>query len=115
MRALLALLLISTCAAQEQAASLTARVVDPTNAPIHLATVQLQAPDGTTTTVQTDKKGRFEFLGLSPGTYRLQIGALGFLSETIPYLQIDAGEQRNFYVITLRIKPLPPCVEQICL
>ena len=115
MRALLALLLISKGAAQEQAALLTGTVADATNAPISFATAQLEAPDGATKTVHVDKEGKFEFRGLSPGTYQLQIDALGFLRQQIRDIQIGAGEQRRLAVIKLRIKPLPKCHEQICL
>jgi len=101
--------------AQEQAALLTGTVDDPTNAPIPFAIAQLEAPGGATKTVRVDKEGRFEFRGLLPGTYQLQIDAQGFLRQQIRDIQIGAGEQRRLAVIRLRVAPLPKCHEQICL
>ena len=115
MRALLTLLLVSTCVAQEQVTLLTGTVADATNARIPSATAQLEAPSGTTKTVHVDKEGVFEFRGLSPGTYQLQIYAPGFLRQQLRDIQIDPGEQRRLPVITLHLAPLPECHEQICL
>jgi hypothetical protein len=114
MRVLLTLLLLSTCVAQEQTALLTGTVVDATNARIPSATVQLDGPSGATKTVHVDKEGVFEFRGLSPGMYQLQIYAQGFVRQQIRDIQIGPGEQRKL-AVALRVAPLPKCHEQICL
>ena len=114
MRVLLALLLVSTCGAQEPSALLTGKVVDAMNAPIPSATTQLEVPGGAKKTVHVNKEGVFEFRGLSPGAYQLQIDAPGFMSQQIRDIQIGLGEQRRFAVIKLFELP-PECHEQICL
>src|SRR5690242_11662412 len=98
MRALLTLLLISTCMAQEQTALLTGKVADASNASINSATAKLEAPSGATKIVHVDKEGSFEFQGLLPGTYQLQIYAPGFLRQQIRDIQIGPGEQRRLAV-----------------
>ena len=114
MRALLTLLLVSTCVAQEQPALLTGTVADAHNARIVSATVQIEAPSGITRTIQVDKEGVFNIRDLTPGTYQLQVAAPGFMPQQIRDIQIGPGEQRKIAVM-LRVEPMPECNASICL
>jgi hypothetical protein len=73
---------------------LQGEVVDSTDAPIPGAVCTLQ---GRTLPEQgrpvtTGERGKFEFTGLLPGTYRLTCGALGFEPVEKPGIEIGANE-----------------------
>ena len=68
-----------------QNASLVLRVVDPDRAAVANAPIVLVPPSGAQRTALTGNDGTFEFTGLAPGDYRVEIVAPGFnlFSETV--------------------------------
>jgi hypothetical protein len=73
-------LLLSTNLALAQAAAgdLRGQVTDPSGAAITNATVVMTPPSGSPVTTQTNSQGMYEFKGLRPGKYTLNVIAQGF-------------------------------------
>ena len=77
--ALFSLLLVATFSrAQSDAGILRGQVTDPSGAAITNATVVMTPPAGSPVTTQTNSQGMYEFKGLLPGKYTLNVIAQGF-------------------------------------
>jgi hypothetical protein len=87
-------LLLASCALNaliahgQSGVRLTGTVRDGSGAYIPNALVRLFSADNVQAT-KTDAAGRFEFTGLSSGTYDLQASADGFLTKTVEDVQVD--------------------------
>ncbi len=44
--------------------------------------------------VFTDLDGQFEFLGLEPGKYKLEVSLISYNSNSLKELKLDGGEQK---------------------
>ncbi len=84
-------------AAQLQDGNLHGTVVDPSGAPLAGAVATLSGGGGAETR-GTDAEGRFRFLGLAPGAYRLEVTHPGRSPFSVPDLQIRVGRTVNLSV-----------------
>lgn len=88
---LLCLLLGQTAFAQAPSARLNGQVVDKlSNQPVPFAPVRIT---GTTIGTTTDDQGRFEFRGLTPGIYNLEVSSVGY--EKAAVFEIDVSSTRT--------------------
>jgi len=91
-------------------------ISQPTQAPIASATVDLKPAAGPDSTLRrsatTDSSGRFLFSALEPGTYLLEIHAIGFAEGTWR-LRITPGRpiQHAFDLVPLTVRLQPVVVE----
>lgn len=92
----------SPALAQSQtAAVLAGTVFDPTEAVVPAAKLVLTSKDtGAARDVQSDERGEFRFLALSPGAYDLRIDKAGFATHSLKGLTLTVGEMAN---ITVRL------------
>lgn len=68
--------------AQQFSGSIAGTITDPSGAPIAAAVVKLtSAGQSSPTQAESDEDGRFVFLGVSPGEFRLAISAEGFRTQ----------------------------------
>ncbi len=74
----LLLLLTNLSPAQSAPGVLRGQVTDPSGAAITGATVVMTPPTGSPVTTQTNSQGMYEFKGLPPGKYTLNVIAQGF-------------------------------------
>ncbi len=72
------LLFTNLALAQAAAGDLRGQVTDPSGAAITNATVVMTPPTGSPVTTQTNSQGMYEFKGLPPGKYTLNVIAQGF-------------------------------------
>src|SRR5437667_243992 len=80
-----AALLAATAWAQVPSATITGRVVDSKGVAIAKAQVHLKSQDSPFDALrETSADGTFRLAGLSPGNYRLEIGATGFNRYSLP-------------------------------
>jgi len=91
--------------AQLQTGSLFGIVLDPQHEPLPGATVTLSAI-GAPQTVLSDAQGRFRFVGLAPGAYRLQAHLDGFSPVEVDNLIVHVGRNTDVEVT------LPPGVSE---
>lgn len=87
----LLLVLSTSLAAQTSAAAISGRVVDATGLALPGATVTVQGVDLTQTFV-TDNQGRYRFLDLAPGPYKLTATLDGFATLVRPSVIVDVGK-----------------------
>lgn len=83
--------------AQLQSGNLYGTIVDDQGAPLPGVTVTLTGPGAPAVQV-TDAQGRFRFLGLSPGSYRLDSQLEGFSSVNYPNIVINIGRNTEIEV-----------------
>ncbi|HVH69761.1 MAG TPA: carboxypeptidase-like regulatory domain-containing protein, partial [Candidatus Dormibacteraeota bacterium] len=95
-----AFLLALTCAqAQVGTASVFGDVTDPKGMPVADARVTLTyIATGVTRTAETDSGGRYEFLALQPGSYKIQVEAKGFKAAVQENLEllVNTATRANF-------------------
>jgi Carboxypeptidase regulatory-like domain/TonB dependent receptor len=72
------LLFTNLSLAQPASGALRGQVTDPSGAAITSATVVMTPPTGSPVTTQTNSQGMYEFKGLPPGKYTLNVIAQGF-------------------------------------
>ena len=85
------------------------RILDQTNAGIP-ASVRLVTPDRLIET-KADPDGHFEFSGLVPGTYFLEVLAPGFKPDVIDKIYVGEQQTEMTFSLTLSIGTAsPPCV-----
>ena len=104
----IAALLIATsgaAVAQLQTGSLYGIVLDPGRAPLPGATVTLSGV-GAPQTQLSDAQGRFRYVGLSPGAYRLQAHLDGFSPVEVDNLIVHVGRNAEVEV------NLPPGISE---
>ncbi|MBK8980399.1 MAG: carboxypeptidase regulatory-like domain-containing protein [Planctomycetes bacterium] len=86
------------------AAAIAGRVVDERGAPVTAAGVRVNPAIGGSwrpgTELAVDADGRFELLGLQPGTQRVAAACPGYVPATVA-VELAAGERRDDVVVTL--------------
>src|ERR1700755_1860028 len=89
----IAALLVSVlpAVAQTPAGILTGRVADATVLPLPVVTVTVQGTDITHTFV-TDAEGRYRFLELAPGGYKLTSSLQGFSTNVREHIEVGVGQ-----------------------
>ena len=79
--------------ARDSTGALTGVTLDPTGAVLTAVVVRLTNKDtGSTTSVTSDKEGRFSFLLLSPGRYEIQANRTGFDTLTSTTINVSVTE-----------------------
>jgi len=89
----------ANCSAQSNTATLSGAVTDPQGLAVKSAKVTLvnKSTDAERTT-STDENGRYTFVSLTPGTYRMTVdGGSGFSSFTAEDMVITVGEDATYY------------------
>jgi Ca-activated chloride channel family protein len=87
---LLILLVVACTTVPSQPGAVSGAVSDPSGTPLPGVTVTLHTATGDRTTV-TDARGRYEFTGVAPGKYELQVALSGF-NERKMKVQVAAGK-----------------------
>src|SRR3954464_2357878 len=95
--------------AQTPAGSITGRVVDATGLPLPGVTVTIQGTDITRTFV-SEADGKYRFLELAPGDYKLTSSLQGFSTNVRERVIVDASQAVDLPV-TLAIGALTETVE----
>jgi hypothetical protein len=104
MIALLLLLLLQATAPQ---ASISGGVVDVGTVylqPLLDARVELIRPSGSPIVARTDPNGRFAFLSLPAGRYRLSVTRDGYQRKSVA-VELSTGQQRSDVVVALDLAP----------
>ncbi|MFN0170367.1 MAG: carboxypeptidase-like regulatory domain-containing protein [Bryobacteraceae bacterium] len=103
--------IVFCCGACSFGASLTGIVQDQTNARISgaIALLQSETDPRQGQVRRTDNRGRFQFLNLADGRYKLELHMLGFASRSIRSIDVQGAEPTTMPVITLEIGPIPHC------
>ncbi|MGH7481452.1 MAG: TonB-dependent receptor [Longimicrobiales bacterium] len=79
-------------AAAQQAATVRGRVLDESGAAIGSAQVVAESAAGARVSTQADAEGRYAFVGLRPGSYRLLVEAVGYGTGPGVAVELGAGE-----------------------
>src|SRR5262245_43219416 len=76
----------------QSGARLFGRVFDPAGAVIPGATIAMSnQATGEERTAQTDDQGNYQIAALPSGTYRIEVGALGFQSQVVESVAVEVG------------------------
>ena len=89
------LLSISTLAFGQTSASIQGTIADEQGGKIAGADVRLRSRVGAQVLTASDKSGAFEFAGLQPGEYLIEIRAKGFSDFTSPEIRLEKGEGKR--------------------
>jgi len=85
--------------------ALRGRVVDSQEALVPKASVSLtQAENSEKRSTTTDENGEFSFEGLEPGTYMLQVEALGFAKAQVTDVVVKAGDTTGTDPLTVKLE-----------
>ena len=80
----------------ESSASIAGTVLNTNGSAIPMARVTLSGPEGVVVqVVDSDVNGRFAFVDLAPGTYKMKIASAGFQAFVSAEIVIAAGEKRE--------------------
>ncbi|MGH9971434.1 MAG: TonB-dependent receptor [Pyrinomonadaceae bacterium] len=91
--AMLALFFVmSPCVIAQSNATIKGATTDEHGAPIMGAEVRLGSRAGVGLFALTDQKGRYEFTGLQPGSYILEVAAQGFAALTSDEIHLERGQ-----------------------
>ncbi|MFZ3215726.1 MAG: TonB-dependent receptor [Candidatus Acidiferrales bacterium] len=83
--------------AQVNTVNLSGTILDPQNLAVKNATLTLQNPaKGVLRTATSDANGRYELVGLPPGTYMLTVEAAGFATLTDASFTLTLGQAAEF-------------------
>src|SRR5690242_11647824 len=96
------LLVLSTSAFAQTTSSISGTVSDEHGAKVPAAHVTLTFEAGVQLTTVTNASGAFEFAGVKPGAYLLQVKATGFSVFTSEQIQLARGENKSI-PIELRV------------
>jgi hypothetical protein len=99
-----ALLIAAPAAGQTGAGTVSGRIVDSTSLPLPGVTVTLEGVDAVRSFV-TQEDGRFRFLELGPGAYRLASAIQGFATSVRDNLIVDAGKNLDV-TVTMQISTI---------
>jgi hypothetical protein len=96
----------------EQYASVTGTVFDQSGAIVRGAQVSLSDPAGKLEQATvSDANGRFTFLQVAPGTYRLKVTSAGLGTHVSEEIALGPGENRNLQQIVLPISSASSNIE----
>src|SRR5690242_3760585 len=95
--------------AQVPDGTIAGRIIDATGLPLPGVTVTIQGTD-ITRTFTSDGDGRYRFLELAPGDYRLTSSLQGFSTSVRERVIVDAGQAVDVQV-TLAVGALSETVE----
>src|SRR5882762_2267068 len=100
-----ALLFTSVLSAQDKSVVLRGQVTDPSGAAITNANVVITPVAGSPVTTQTNAQGIYEFKGLAPGKYTLNVIAPGFTTyENDSVVITQGGAQRLNVSLTIEVE-----------
>ena len=97
----LAVLVAATASGQTATGTITGRAIDASGLPLPGTTVTAQGVDFTQTFITTEE-GRYRFLDLPPGTYKVTAGLEGFATVMNDHVVVDPGQTLDLRV-TLQI------------
>src|SRR3954463_5727406 len=97
----LAVLVAAAASAQTATGTIAGRVLDASGLPLPGTTVTLQGVDFTQTFITTEE-GRYRFLDLPPGAYKVGAGLEGFATSLNDHVVVDPGQTVDLRV-TLQI------------
>ena len=86
--------------------TLNGKVLDPLSAVVPDAKVTLLQEGRKSGTVRTNKEGRFEFSGLAPGRYSVEVEANGFETQESSPVFVSSGKSSSLEVV-VQIGSLP--------
>src|SRR6187551_1183492 len=89
--------IISPVSAQTPAGSISGHIIDSTSLSLPGVTVTLQGADATKSFV-TEADGRYRFLELAPGSYKLTFALQGFSTTVRDNLILDLGKSVGYDV-----------------
>ncbi len=81
--------------AQAPNAVIRGQVTDPSGAAVTRAAVNLTTPDGKTLNSRTKDDGTYEFRGLAPGQYSVQVNAKGFTPYVSEAVVVASGQAKS--------------------
>src|SRR5690242_11957851 len=102
------LFIAASAAAQTAGGTIAGRVVDASGLALPGTTVTLQGAD-VTQTFTTAEEGRYRFLDLAPGTYKVTIALEGFATAVQDHLALNPGQTVDLRT-TLQIGPITATV-----
>jgi Carboxypeptidase regulatory-like domain/TonB dependent receptor len=92
--------------AQTSTGGLRGQVIDPSGAAVVHADVIVASPEGKTVNGKTKNDGTYEFRGLTPGKYTVQVNAKGFAAYVSDSIDVTEGRIQSLNI------PLAIAVEQ---
>jgi len=106
------LLLVAT---PQQTGRLTGTIVDPSGAPIPGASISLYLPDGASAVLSatTSTEGIFDFIGVRPERYRIEITASGFAKFIQSGVAVEGARQITLPEIRLSLAGATETVEVV--
>src|SRR5690348_11569113 len=109
-----ALLGMFTASAYAQVSGrLTGTVVDPTQAVVPNADIQLMLPGGKSpvATATTTTDGIFAFIGVRPGTYEVNVTAKGFMPAKLENVQVSPITETSLPPVQLSVQAVSQTVD----
>ena len=106
-KSIFALAAAAILAAQDTRATLSGEIRGPGGAtvPALNADLTLLEPPHTLFSLRLDDKGRFKFILLTPGTYALTVGRLGFKTLKVKSILVASGEQKILPPLRMEAEP----------
>jgi len=94
---------------------LTGSVVDPSGAAVPNATVNVYLPSGKTPvlTTKTTSAGLFDFTGVRPDTYRVEVSAAGFATINQQNVVVDPVRQTTLAPIQVQVQSTSQSVDVV--
>jgi hypothetical protein len=80
---------------QTPSGALRGQVTDPSGAAVVHADVRVASSEGKTETAKTKNDGTYEFRGLAPGKYTVQVSAKGFSAYVSDPVDLTAGQTQS--------------------
>jgi Carboxypeptidase regulatory-like domain len=103
---------------QNEIAQITGIVVNENEMSLTGVTVEIRAADGTPSEVITDRTGRFSFIGLAPGVYRVAAELEGFGRASMDNISVVIHSDTKIEVIMMpdpnQFLLLPGCSSSCC-
>ena len=84
--------------AQTSSGGLHGQVTDPSGAAVIHADITVATPEGRTLNSRTKNDGTYEFHGLAPGKYAVQVNAKGFATYVSDGIDVTAGQTQSLNI-----------------